>query len=345
MKKVYLELTNKCNLNCVMCYRKAWHEDLKDMPKEYLIKCIQEIKENPLVEEVVLGGIGEPTFSEAIESTIEALRHKNITITTNGTLMTESLLAAMIRDVNKLVISVDGIGVTFYAIRHYPLDDILANISRINALKKEMKSSTPIIVFQMVLSLNNYQQINEVIDLAHNYEVDEVILSNLIPSAIEDNELSMVKMYEKEPLATQLKLANKHALGKRIVLHLPEIHLKTERHCRFIEEETMMITVDGAIAPCYRFAHDGAEVVFGRLKEIKAHSFGHIATQTLEQIWNNKEYVAYRNMVLNNHYPSCMDCDLVDGCDMAKHAESDCFGNVPSCADCLWARKIVQCVM
>jgi tungsten cofactor oxidoreducase radical SAM maturase len=344
MKKIYLELTNKCNLNCVMCYRKAWHEALKDMTKEHLIKCVQEIKESSVVEEVVLGGIGEPTFSESIEWVIEELGEKNLTITTNGTLMNDTLLQLVTNNVKKLVISIDGVGDTFYAIRHFPLEDVLKSLDQVNTLKEKLKSTTPVIVFQMVLSAQNYTQIEAVIDIAHRYKADEVILSNLIPSAIEDVELTMVKMYEKEPLATRLKLANKHALSKRITLHLPEIRMKTERHCRFIEDETMMITVDGCIVPCYRFAHDGAEVVFGRLKEIKTHSFGHIANQKLEEIWKSEEYVNYRQMVLTQHYPSCIDCDLVDGCDMAKHAESDCYGNVPSCADCLWSRKIIQCV-
>lgn len=344
MKKIYLELTNKCNLNCSMCYRKAWHETTTDMEKNYLTKCVQEIKQSPIVQEIVLGGIGEPTFSPDIEWVIDELQDKKITITSNGTLLTESLLTSIVKHVNKIVISIDGIGETFFEIRNIHLEDILTNIDRINQMKHSMQSKTPIISFQMVMSSSNHTQIKDVINLAHSYKADELILSNLIPSVLEDTSLTMVQMYEKEPLATLLKRASNHALIKRIDLRLPEIRLKTERHCRFVDDETMMITVDGFVVPCYRFAHNGSEVVFGRLKEIKAHTFGHISNQSLSDIWASSDYVIYRNMVLNNLYPSCMDCDLVDGCDMANHAESDCFGNVPSCADCLWSRKIIQCV-
>lgn len=344
MKKIYLELTNKCNLNCIMCYRKAWHDETHDMNEELLDKCLKEINDDPTIEEVVLGGIGEPLFCESIEKVIASLTSKTITITTNGTILTDTLLEKLISYVDKMVISVDGIGRTFFEIRKFELSDILLQIDRINRKKQQLKQRTPMLAFQMVLSSANYTQIHEVIDLASEYDVDEVILSNLIPSVLEDVPLTMVQMYEKEPLSTLLKLANKHALRKRIDLRLPEIRMKTERRCRFIEDDTMMITVEGDIVPCYRFAHDGSEVVFGRLKMIHAHSFGTIATQTLREIWESKDYVTYRHMVMNNLYPSCMDCDLVDGCDMANHAESDCYGNVPSCADCLWSRKIVQCI-
>ncbi|MNO01582.1 hypothetical protein D3C81_2217640 [compost metagenome] len=45
----------------------------------------------------------------------------------------------------------------------------------------------------------------------------------------------------------------------------------------------------------------------------------------------------------NYMYPSCTDCDLRDACDFVKTSDIDCWGNEPSCADCLWSRRIVQC--
>ncbi|MGQ9585737.1 MAG: hypothetical protein ACUVXG_10090 [Anaerolineae bacterium] len=39
-------------------------------------------------------------------------------------------------------------------------------------------------------------------------------------------------------------------------------------------------------------------------------------------------------------FPSCVDCGAA--CDYAEQNE-DCWGNVPSCADCLWAQDVVRC--
>lgn len=47
--------------------------------------------------------------------------------------------------------------------------------------------------------------------------------------------------------------------------------------------------------------------------------------------------------VYNNRYPSCLDCDLVDGCDFVRTSEYDCYAIKPSCADCLWSRRFAIC--
>ena len=52
----------------------------------------------------------------------------------------------------------------------------------------------------------------------------------------------------------------------------------------------------------------------------------------------------FRWTVRNSHYPSCIDCQQADGCVMAQTNEGDCWGNRPSCGDCLWARNIVVCL-
>ncbi|HBP63527.1 MAG TPA: radical SAM protein, partial [Desulfosporosinus sp.] len=36
IERLYLELTNRCNLSCEMCYRQNWQEPLGDMSTEML---------------------------------------------------------------------------------------------------------------------------------------------------------------------------------------------------------------------------------------------------------------------------------------------------------------------
>ncbi len=309
-----------------------------------LRKCVREVKGLESVEEVVLGGIGEPLYSKNIEWVIEELRDKRLVITTNGTIMPEKLMDQFIECVDELVISIDGMNENFESIRHFPLEEILNNISTLNQHKKKNKSKTPKISFQMVITSKNYLDMTKIVELADEYDVDKVIFSNIVPASLEDVDLVMYEMYSKKKLEKHMQKAIVKALVKKIELVIPEIMLKTERRCKFIDDDATMITVDGHVVPCYRLAHDGTEVVFGREKELKAHYFGNIAEDTLLDIWNKDDYYNYRMTVYNNQYPSCMDCDLLEGCDMAKVADVDCFGNVPSCADCLWSRRIVYCV-
>lgn len=343
MKKVYLELTNRCNLDCLICYRKAWHEKTKDMNEEDLFNIIEQLKSNARVEKVVLGGIGEPTFAKHIHKVIHELKDKELIMTTNGTIMSDRLVEDIVKHIDHLVISIDGTSEMFYKIRQFPLEKITDNIGRIIKERKRLKSSTPKISFQMVLTTDNMDEVNDVIELAALHGANQIIFSNIIPASIEDESLAAYKLYDSEPLKSILASGTRKALRKGLEIKQPEVMLKTERRCRFIEEETMVINMNGYIVPCYRLAHDGSEVVFGREKTLKAHSFGHVSEASLEEIWNKEDYINYRHMVYNNLYPSCMDCDLVDGCDMAKSSESDCYGSTPSCADCLWSRRIVYC--
>ncbi len=344
MKKVYLELTNRCNLNCIMCYRKSWHESVHDMDGTLLRKCVEEIVESTTVEAVVLGGIGEPVYSKDIFYVTRALKDKHLTITTNGTLMTEELADLLIDCIDEVVISVDGLAENFWAIRGFPLEQVLININALNKRKLERGSKTPNVAVQMVLTKDNYEEAPALVELAEQHDIYKVIYSNVVPASLEDADLVVYKMYEKEPLKGVLDKAILKGLMKKIEIMVPEVMLKSERRCRFIDEDSMMVTVDGYVVPCYRLAHDGTEVVFGRAKVIEAHHFGHVAESSLEEIWQKDDYVNYRSTVYNNQYPSCMDCDMLDGCDMAKNSDMDCWGNVPSCADCLWSRKIVYCV-
>lgn len=90
LKKLYLELTDKCNLNCKMCYRKSWEQNFCDMKDDLLIKLVNELKTHTKLKEIVIGGIGEPTFSKNFKMALELLKDYKLTVTTNGTLMTKS---------------------------------------------------------------------------------------------------------------------------------------------------------------------------------------------------------------------------------------------------------------
>ncbi|PKM96418.1 MAG: tungsten cofactor oxidoreductase radical SAM maturase [Firmicutes bacterium HGW-Firmicutes-1] len=344
IEKVYLELTNKCNLNCTMCYRNAWDYETSDMPGEVLEKCLKEINETSSIKEVVLGGIGEPTYAEEVERVMYALKDKYLTLTTNGTIMHPKMLETIVDTVDHLVISIDGNHDTFFSIRQFPLDEIINNMKALNEYKKTRGRKTPAISVQMVLSTSNKDQVYEIIDIAESIQASQVIFSNILPTSMEDSQLVLYKLYENTEIQELFQGVRNYAFRSGLEVKFPAYQLKTDRRCRFIEDHTLVITATGDVTPCYRLAHDGSEVVFGRKKEILAHTFGNIKEESLREIWENSAYESFRSTVYNNHYPSCIDCELVDGCDMVRSTTADCYGVTPSCADCLWSRKIIYCV-
>ena len=152
MKKVYLELTNRCNLDCIICYRKAWHETTKDMDDKDLFHVIDQLKNNKQVEQVVLGGIGEPTFAKQINKVMKELSDKELIMTSNGSIMSDEIISHIVQHLNHLVISIDGTSDMFYKVRKFPLDKIMDNVAKIVQEKRRLHSSTPEISFQMVLT-------------------------------------------------------------------------------------------------------------------------------------------------------------------------------------------------
>jgi len=58
---VHLEVTNACNLKCVMCPRTGMDRDVGFMPRDLFLKIVQQLKEQRRwIESVALMGLGEP---------------------------------------------------------------------------------------------------------------------------------------------------------------------------------------------------------------------------------------------------------------------------------------------
>ena len=70
---------------------------------------------------------------------------------------------------------------------------------------------------------------------------------------------------------------------------------------------------------------------------------GNINEKHPADIWKDAEYVNFRLAVKNFRFPSCSDCKDLEGCSMADNNEMDCWGNSPSCAECLWSRRLIAC--
>ncbi len=103
---ISLVLTLKCNLNCNYCFEKVRNSML-------LTKChtpsfsspIQSLVESDAITSVSLTG-GEPTLYCGIESLVERLQHKNITILTNALERLRGS-ASLLKKTN-IIVSLDG---------------------------------------------------------------------------------------------------------------------------------------------------------------------------------------------------------------------------------------------
>ncbi|KRQ86425.1 Cyclic pyranopterin monophosphate synthase [Caloramator mitchellensis] len=342
ISKVYIELTDKCNLNCKMCYRRAWSEKPIDMDEKTLEKIYNDLQGKD-IKEVVLGGIGEPTYSPLIKKALKMFSRYNLTLTTNGTILDEDIVNIIIESVNKIVVSIDGLEEKYKDIRGFELVNVLGNLNKIVEKKKKNNLEFPYIVIQFVASKGNIDDIFNVLDIAASLDAFQVIISNVIPQTEDYKDKILYKRYENKFIKDLFEKLNVYSFRKGLNLVLPNYELKTERYCPFIEEDAVVVGADGGVYPCYRFSHSINEYIFGREKKVLKYPFGNINEKSLDEIYFNTEYTNFRNRVYNNRYPSCLDCDLVDGCDIVKTSDYDCYTVKPSCADCLWSRRFAIC--
>lgn len=343
LQKLYLELTNKCNLNCVMCYRHSWTEKLQDMNRELFAKIKKEVNVLSRLKSIVLGGIGEPTYTPLIYEAIEELSNYNLTLTTNAVRIDNILLDLLVQYVNLVMVSIDGLHENYSKIRGTNLDFVLNNINKLNELKKNTRKNTPYLGIQFVISKSNVDDIFRLIDLANQFQVHQLVLSNLLPQREENVDEILYTRYENKEIKYLFNKASNYSFRKGINLILPNYELKTERRCTFIEDKAAFISASGEVVPCYRLSHTYKEYVFGREKIVRKYSFGNLHDQSLKEIWESSEYSNFRSIIRNNRYPSCIDCDYAEGCDMVKDTSTDCYTGSPSCADCLWSRKYIIC--
>ena len=135
------------------------------------------------------------------------------------------------------------------------------------------------------------------------------------------------------------------AVKTGLELRLPEVTLKEQRKCSFVEEGSAFVSWNGDISPCYFLWHRYECFASGWNQTVTPKVFGNLAQQDILQIWNNSEFTSFRADVLAYDYPSCASCGLAP-CDyvQTEDFQQDChIRNVP-CGSCLWCTGVFQCL-
>ncbi|MHA1237843.1 MAG: tungsten cofactor oxidoreductase radical SAM maturase [Candidatus Odinarchaeia archaeon] len=343
LEKIYVELTSRCNFNCTMCIRQNWSKDEEgDMDFEVLKRLIKQMKMFPNIKTIVIGGLGEPTvypfFPQAVSMLRENFKNTEIHLTTNGALLSQFMSEVLKLD--KLIVSLDAVTPqTFEKIRRTTLHTILENLRAIKKIKEERNLKRPQVSVEFVAMKSNLRHLSKLVKEASNLGVSEVIVTNLLPY---HHDLEKETLYPSEyDVFSNIAVCADEWYGVRV--SLPEENVRTERECPFIINKSCVIGFTGDVFPCYNFAHTYTCYINGREKRVVKYSFGNIEKNSLKEIWCSREYLRFRWNVKMFNFPSCIDCRYNDCCSYVLTSEEDCWGRTPSCADCLWSRKIIRC--
>lgn len=306
-KKVILEskpqamivmLSNKCNINCIMCgvKNKEW-----ELPK----KTIKEIIEYfPYLEYIQWQG-GEVFLLSYFKDLFkEAARFPNIRqiINTNGLLITEDWAKDLIESKADITFSIDGVtkDVYEYIRKGAKFENLLKNIQHINEAKEKHGSSRTSI--NSVIMKSNYRQLESFIDFAHIYKFDSLTLARIDNNF--DNKENIfyhkdleAEHYIKNALPVIVKKAKDYRLDFISYLY-PENEYN-------VSEDLTADENRGAI--CYLPWRELVIDVIGTRPDCRCIiSAGDIFEMSLSDIWNGQIMQMYRKKLLH--------CDQKDFC-------------------------------
>ena len=374
LKKLYIEPTTKCNLNCKMCFRHTWFDEpFCDLSLEDYKQVLATMPKS--VETIFFGGMGEPMFHKDILTMIRLATETGVEVEllTNGTLLTETMIHGILdAGLTRLWISIDDLETDSSinaAADHKDTDHsghnhsglVLSNIRMLNKIRQKSMSSISLGI-TFVAMKSNVHQLSKLPFFIAQHLVDEVNVSNISPTdEASQQELlytGLVNMYTGPGKGSVLPTVRlpffdmnipEAAEGIRSLMRKQNFALyfndqpvlRKTGYCKFVREGMTFVRSDGKVSPCMALLHNGYTYMHNIRRKITHCSFGNVKEQPLADIWNSREYKAFRRKFEDFAFASCLYCGH---CELFEENKEDCIGNThPACGGCLWAEGVLSC--
>ena len=366
LKKLYIEPTTKCNLNCKMCFRHTWFDEpICDLSLEQFRDVIASMPSS--VETVFFGGMGEPLFHPDICEMIRIASETGaeVELLTNGTLLTETMIRRIMdAGLDRLWVSVDDLETDpdkSDGSGHGHTGSVLRNIRMLNQIRQNQFSSLSLGI-TFVAMRSNVHQLAKLPYFIAKYLVDEVNISNISPANEESKDemlyTVLVDMYSGPGKGSVLPTVRLPFFDMNISEVADSIRslmvkqnfdlyfndqpvLRKAGYCKFVREGMTFVRSDGGVSPCMALLHNGY-TWFGSIRRKITHcTFGNVKEQPLSRIWNSAEYKAFRKKFDTFDFAPCLYCGH---CELFSENKQDCIGNShPACGGCLWAEGVLSC--
>lgn len=303
-QRLILELTNACNLNCIMCGRDEAKFSLTTFDIDILKSFAPILKE---VEEVTLFGWGEPTLHPQFEEILKFLDNYPVKkyFVTNGMRLDKIKDYIFKYHVDIMAISLDGAKAeTNNSIRiNSDLDFIVEQLKSIVQFKKENNLSYPYMNFVMTLFDKNIEELPDLVKLASEIGLDEV--KGVYLTAFSENLIKNTLYDKKSKVSAVFKNAEQVASELNVKLKLPYLQDediaqdKSHKDC-YVAWRDFFVGSDGFVRPCQSNA----------LKFFKYDK-----NKSFDEMWNSKEFQEFRATV--NNEKMCEGCKK---CYQSSHA-------------------------
>lgn len=288
-RRLVFELTNACNLNCVMCGRNAADFKMTSFDMD-IFRSFEPLMD--VVEEVTLMGWGEPTIHPKFHEMLEIIdRHSaRKYFCSNGMNLKKIKEYIFKYNVDVFAVSLDG--------ATYETNARIRRGSDLNVIKEDLKSIVqekkrlglkyPWINFVFCAMASNIHELPDLVRLAAEIGIEEV---KVVYLTVFQEELLNETLWGKEELVKEV-FAEAEKTGEElgIVLKLP--HLPGEdiagenyhKEC-FVSWRDFFLGSDGYVRPCM-----STPIQF----------FKYEKDRPFMDIWNSEQYQNYRKNVNDN---------------------------------------------
>jgi len=296
-RRLVLELTNACNLDCITCGRKT-----NFTPNYFSLDFLKPLdKIIQKIEEVVLFGWGEPTIHKDFEYFLDFFSKRNVRIyfVTNGKNLNDIRELIFKYKIELLGISVDGAcDTTHNRIRKgSDFNQLIANVKSLIDYKREMLFEVPYVNFIMTLMKSNIRELPKLVQIAHSSYVPEI--KGIYFTAFEEG-MKTESLWNQQTMVKQIfDRASSVATRYNINLKLPVIQG---------EDPSADKSHKNCIAP-WRDLFIGADG-FVRLCQSNLEKIIHIENiKSFDELWNHDIFIKTRQKI-NTENSQMEHCDL-----------------------------------
>lgn len=310
IQSLQLEITTKCNLNCVFCDYVYLNTRGKNLTFNHFETILNKL---PNLRQLSPQGLGEPLLHPDFFSMLETAKSRSINtyVNTNFTIFSEEKAKRLAVLVDDLVISLSGASSETYENVHRgaSFEKVVENIRRFMQIKESLRQKTAEVQIKFIIINKNVQEMQKLVTLAADLGVKNICFEDLIPF----KEINDLKVKE-ERIAKEIGMVKKIAEEKgirRLIIHLRKKPYAINK-CPW-PFGRLFIDVNGGVYPCCSLG-----VFWGKEVPRERFRFGNIFTDDINAIWRGKKMEALRREIAQNKVPEiCKEanCLYVQGID------------------------------
>ena len=285
---VSIEPTTSCNLRCPECVSglRKFTRDTGMIQETLFSNIIDELGEK--LWYLTFYFQGEPYLHPGFTDMVNYASSKGIytATSTNGHFLNkENSKRTVESGLDRLIISIDGTTQSSYETYRIGgnLNKVLAGTRNIIKWKRELRSKTPHLIFQFLVTAANESEVDHAVKLAQSIGVDEI-------------QFKTAQVYEYEHGNDLIPKNEKYSRYRKNEDGTFSIKNSLLNHCWRLWHSSV-ITWDGKVVPCC-FDKDAQ------------HLLGDLKQDSFTQIWQSTAYLQFRSAVLRSR----KEIDICSNC-------------------------------